>query len=221
MRLCAVLVATWCCQVRADDLASARHFYQRGTAYYDVGKFNEALDAFQQAHLAHPDAAFLYNIAQCHRALQDFGAAAREYRAYLRNVEKPPHRQEVLRLIAEMDRAQQEKNERLRAEQVRPQVSVPETPVAVVVAPPAPPPAKPNAAGWALTSLGAGALLAGVGTLGYMGAISAQANGPLETFDIHSKVMTLSIAGGITVGVGAALLVGGIARFALRRRGVR
>lgn len=57
---------------------------QRGTKRYNLGDYQAALEAFKAACLAKPDPVFLFNIAQCHRQLADYGAAEKSYRAFLR-----------------------------------------------------------------------------------------------------------------------------------------
>ncbi len=52
-----------------DDIDAAKAHFSKGTRMYEVGDYGQALDEFKAAHLAKPDPAFLYNIAQCHRQL--------------------------------------------------------------------------------------------------------------------------------------------------------
>jgi hypothetical protein len=52
---------------------------------------------------------FLFNIAQCHRQLGEYEEAANFYRSYRREAANPPNREDVDRLIAEMDRAAAER----------------------------------------------------------------------------------------------------------------
>jgi len=117
MRLCTALVAVLLFAsslARASDAAleRARTSFQEGQRLYDLQRHSEALKKFEEAYLAKPDPAFLFNIAQCHRQLAHYGEAERFYRAFLRKEPAteitPLQREQTLRLIAEMERAQAE-----------------------------------------------------------------------------------------------------------------
>jgi tetratricopeptide (TPR) repeat protein len=89
---------------------SARAHYQEGTKHYNLADYAKALDEFKSAYLAKPDAAFLFNIAQCQRQLGQYDAAEKSYRAFLREkTDLPPKtRDQVKALIAEMENAVRE-----------------------------------------------------------------------------------------------------------------
>jgi tetratricopeptide (TPR) repeat protein len=53
----------------AEDKAVARRAFSEGTRYYDLGQYAEALEAFKRAYWNYEEPSFLFNIAQCHRAL--------------------------------------------------------------------------------------------------------------------------------------------------------
>ena len=53
--------------VAQDDVGAARSHFTRGTRLYEVGDYRQALEEFKNAHVAKPDPAFLFDIAQCHR----------------------------------------------------------------------------------------------------------------------------------------------------------
>ena len=84
---------------RADDRAKARDAYREGARRFDVGDYRNALDAFKQAYLLYEDPAFLFNMAQCYRLLNDRENALRTYRVYLNRVPKAPNREEIERII--------------------------------------------------------------------------------------------------------------------------
>lgn len=86
-----------------DDVAAAKGHFQKGTRLYEVGDYREALDEFKAAHLAKPDPAFLYNIAQCHRQLGDAGQAVTLYKRFLVASPNAANRTEVERRIAELE----------------------------------------------------------------------------------------------------------------------
>jgi len=86
------------------DEAQARVKLSEGNAAYAQGNFREALTAFEAAYQLAPLPGFLFNVAQCHRQLEDFTRAASAYRRYLSLSEKEPANAAMVKdLIAEMD----------------------------------------------------------------------------------------------------------------------
>src|SRR5215471_3837463 len=81
----------------AEDAAaaSAREHYQKGTAYYDLGKYTEAIKEFEAAYEIKNDPALLFNLAQSHRLAGNAEQALHFYRTYLRRVPKAPNRSEI------------------------------------------------------------------------------------------------------------------------------
>jgi len=88
----------------ADDRAKARAAFRSGSQHYNLGEFQQALDAFKEAYRNYEDASFLFNIAQCERQLGHKREAVREYRAYLNNSENAPNRDNVQQTIAQLER---------------------------------------------------------------------------------------------------------------------
>ena len=89
----------------ADNKPAAKEAYTEGKRQYDVGDYESALAAFKKAYLNYEEPVFLFNIAQCYRALGDRPSAVRTYRAFLRNWPKAPNREQVERIIAQLDAA--------------------------------------------------------------------------------------------------------------------
>src|SRR4051812_46734476 len=89
----------------AEDKDAARKAFQEGKRYYNLNQYPEALEAFKRAYWNYEEPTFLYNIAQCHRALKHKSEAIDFYRSYLRNAPDAPNRAEVERIIAELDQA--------------------------------------------------------------------------------------------------------------------
>jgi tetratricopeptide (TPR) repeat protein len=58
--------------------------YEKGRAYFQIGEYQKALEAFKAAHVEKADPAFLYNIAECHRQLGDSANALAFYQRFLR-----------------------------------------------------------------------------------------------------------------------------------------
>ncbi|RKH54818.1 tetratricopeptide repeat protein [Corallococcus llansteffanensis] len=82
----------------------ARERFTEGNLAYDLGEFDRALKAFSEAYRLKPLPAFLFNVAQCHRQLNNPSRAAFFYRRYLALSPDEPGNADVVRdLIAEMD----------------------------------------------------------------------------------------------------------------------
>ena len=89
------LCAGWSGPARAENTASAREHYQRGTKFYDIGRYDEAIREFEAAYEAKSDPAFIYNLAQAHRLAGHNQEALQLYRNYLRYVPSPPNRVDI------------------------------------------------------------------------------------------------------------------------------
>ncbi|MGZ3425906.1 MAG: tetratricopeptide repeat protein [Polyangia bacterium] len=89
----------------ADNKEAAKESYSEGKRHYDLGEYDAALAAFKKAYLNYEEPVFLFNIAQCYRALGDRPGAVRSYRAFLRNWPKAPNREQVERIVAELEAA--------------------------------------------------------------------------------------------------------------------
>jgi tetratricopeptide (TPR) repeat protein len=89
----------------AEDKEAARRAHSEGTKYYNLNQFANALEAFKRAYWNYEDPSFLYNIAQCHRALKHKSEAIDFYRSYLRNAPDAPNREEVQRIVTELEAA--------------------------------------------------------------------------------------------------------------------
>jgi tetratricopeptide (TPR) repeat protein len=94
----------------ADDQATrtARAHWERGEKLFALGRFAEALAAYEQAFEAKPLPGFLFNIGQCHRNLGDHDAAIFSFRKYLRLAPEADNRAAVLALIDELEARQAE-----------------------------------------------------------------------------------------------------------------
>ncbi len=106
-----ICIATMAPSAAAEDKAAARQAYAEGSKYYDLGQYTEALEAFKRAYWNYETPPFLYNMAQCHRALGHKREAIELYRSYLRKASDAPNREEVQRIVAELNAAlEKEKN---------------------------------------------------------------------------------------------------------------
>jgi hypothetical protein len=88
----------------ADDRDKARAAFRLGSQHYSLGEYKEALAAFKEAYRSYEDSSFLFNIAQCHRQLDQRADAIREYRMYLVNAPDASNREEVRQLITRLER---------------------------------------------------------------------------------------------------------------------
>jgi tetratricopeptide (TPR) repeat protein len=122
---------------RAEDHAAdreARAQFQRAESSFNLGKFEEALAAYEAAYKAKPLSGFLFNIAQCQRNLGHHERALFFYRRYLALEPESPNRALVEGLIGE--------EEKKMAATEPPSPTAPAADPAVT--PPAPPAAAPS-----------------------------------------------------------------------------
>jgi tetratricopeptide (TPR) repeat protein len=90
--------------------AAAKEHYQRGTSYYDLGRYGDAIKEFEAAYELKNDPAFLYNLAQSYRQVGDPEQALHFYRTYLRYVPKAPNRAEIEQRIAALEKQMADKS---------------------------------------------------------------------------------------------------------------
>jgi tetratricopeptide (TPR) repeat protein len=111
----------------ADDEAAAkkraRRHFERGEKLFALGRFDEALRAYEKAFEEYPAPEFLFNIGQCHRNLGNYDEAIFSFRKYLKLRPDAANREAVEEYIAELE------EERRNARQKDP-----------IVEPPPPPP---------------------------------------------------------------------------------
>lgn len=104
--------------VVAEDAATrtAKRHYLKGDKLFNLGKFDQALAAFEAAYQAKPIPKLLFNIAQAHRNLEHHEQAIFSYRKYLSLVPDADNREAVLELIDELEikQEQAERDERDR-----------------------------------------------------------------------------------------------------------
>lgn len=89
---------------RNPAATAAKAHYVRGTSFYNLNRFREALTEYEAAYMAVQDPPFLFNIAQCYRKLGEDKQAVDFYRSYLRVAPNAPNRAEVQRHITELER---------------------------------------------------------------------------------------------------------------------
>jgi tetratricopeptide (TPR) repeat protein len=101
--LVVVLLAATVKPAYADETSEAREHYQKGTSFYDLGRYPEAIREFEAAYQIKNDPALLYNLAQSHRLAGNSEQALHFYRTYLRRVPKAPNRTEIEGRITQLE----------------------------------------------------------------------------------------------------------------------
>ncbi|KIG16550.1 Thiol-disulfide isomerase [Enhygromyxa salina] len=85
--------------------------YRRGTELYNDAKFEEALEAFQEAATLYASPDFQFNIAKCYERLGKLEEAVRHYQTYLRTAEDSGDRAVVESTVEDLERRiEEEKN---------------------------------------------------------------------------------------------------------------
>jgi tetratricopeptide (TPR) repeat protein len=219
-----LLVLLAAAPARADDPKARAAFvalYESATTHYDLGEFAESLKDLTAAFRLRRDPALLFNIAQCHRQLGNYGDAARTYRSFLREQPDAPNRPEVEKRIADMDREAAAAVQRAQA--AKPPESVLPAPPPVVQRPEPAPPARVD-----LPAIGFGAgavVLAAVGLgvagdgLGAEGRAGASGTVP-ERARLLSQASTEEVVGGVLLGVAVVCAAVAIVRAVVRHKEV-
>jgi tetratricopeptide (TPR) repeat protein len=125
-----------------DDLAKAKEHYRRGTKLYDLQKFSESAQEYEQAYELKDDPTLLFNIGQAYRFAGDSQKALGAYRSYLRRVPNAPNRAAVQGLMEDLQRviaAQRATSEKPPTETIRPETPLPPHPAETTPPPPTPP----------------------------------------------------------------------------------
>lgn len=199
----------------------AKAHLDKGTELFKAGEFEAAIDEYKQGYETQADPVFLYAWAQAELRQEHCGAAVKLYRKYLET--NPPEMSAEAARQGIMECA-----DKLADEEAPPP---PEDPVAdpgtgdPVPADDADPTAtkRPRDKKWSrdplaasLTAIGIAGVGAGIGVL-VAGIVEKKKS--LENYGEfdkrHVPARNMQIAGGVVLGVGAAVLVGGIVRFAV------
>ena len=88
--------------------AKAKADFKRGHQAYEMGRFDEALQAYSAAYDAAPLPAFLFNIAQCHRQLGHYERAAFFFQRFLDKAGESPNAPAAKALLVEVQAKQTE-----------------------------------------------------------------------------------------------------------------
>jgi tetratricopeptide (TPR) repeat protein len=158
----------------AADQAGARAAFEEAERQYQLGRFPEAIAAYERAYSLDPQAAFLFNIALAHRRqfeidgqLEHLRRARELYRNYLRLEPTTPRRAAVERLIEDLGSRLARDSPGPSPQPGPPALSAPPPPPpAIVATTPAPPPPRRAATGWWI--LGGAVLAAAAGTVAFV-----------------------------------------------------
>lgn len=187
----------------------ARAHFAAAQKAYDLGQFDQALKLYGDAYAAKPLPAFLFNIAQCHRQLQNHERALFFYRRFLSVAPPGTDTDTVDELISQVERAQadqakadadrkhreqsaQETARQLEVEKAREKAALAEVeaakeqallvpPVRQEVLPPPPPPPPPETPIYKRWWLWAGVGVVAAGTATAV-AIAAQPKPEIPTY---------------------------------------
>jgi len=109
-------------QSEADKKQQAKVLFEKATRLYDVGKYGEAIDSYEQAYLLIGDAALLFNIGQAYRLWDRPDDAIRAYKNYLRQRPDAVNRADVEKKISDLEQLAED---RRRGEKLPPTGPVP------------------------------------------------------------------------------------------------
>jgi tetratricopeptide (TPR) repeat protein len=121
MRLGIILgVVLWASLAHAQsDVALAKGHYKTGAAYYQRGKYLEAIREFEQSYQLSRRPDILYNLAQCHDKLGDHEKVVEYLRRYLKDRPTASDQEQVKAWLANLEKTLADKRaaaERAEAE---------------------------------------------------------------------------------------------------------
>src|SRR6516165_9169885 len=88
-----------------DKKARAKALYEKGLSHYNLGEFNEAVNAFREAYAIEAAPGLLFNMAQSFRLKKDYEQAIYFYQTYLRLKPDASNRADVEARLQEMQQA--------------------------------------------------------------------------------------------------------------------
>jgi tetratricopeptide (TPR) repeat protein len=227
--------------------ASAREHYAKGTSFFDLGRYDDAITEYSLAYEAKNEPTLLYNIAQAHRLGNHPAQALRFYKMYLTRLPDAANRAEVETKIAALEHIVEQQKAMQAAPPQHPEPpartatthpEVPTTPTTVPVTPAATPApsdvvANPHAGrgkriagiviAAAVLAIIGGGIATGVLAQNASDKISAE-NRNRQPYDeaTYNAGKTDQILEGVLLGVGgAAVVTGGVLYFVGRHEGKR
>jgi tetratricopeptide (TPR) repeat protein len=204
---------------QSKDPARARELYEEGARLYNLGQYENALRAFEQAYAISGAKPLLFNIAQAHRLAgpSHCERALSSYETYLREDPETSNRVEVEQRIVEMRACSDRERANASAPPARPPTNA-DTAKPESIPPPTEAP-KPNVAPVIVT--GVGAVLAATGGVLYWQARlkfdHVQGGCPCRDGEF-SGWQTATYASYALLAAGGATLAGGVAWWILDRQ---
>jgi tetratricopeptide (TPR) repeat protein len=204
---------------QADEEAAKAHFLA-GSAYYEQANYADAVKEFVEAHRLSKRPDLLYNISVCYERLGRWDEAIDALRQYLTERPSAPDRAVIESRIQNFEQ---------RRDQERAQREAAATPPPIQAPPPVVPPApRRHVASWIVGGIGAGLLVAALGT-GVTAHVTYDdlktkcggfvCDGRDQTLrDEQSFGRTLTISTDVLLGVGGATLATGVILFIVEAR---
>jgi len=87
----------------ADNAKAAKEAYSRGSAFFNLGQYTKAIEAWQHGYELTSEPSFLYNLGQAARLSNDPDRALFFYKGYLRNKPHAPNRDEVEKRVRALE----------------------------------------------------------------------------------------------------------------------
>jgi tetratricopeptide (TPR) repeat protein len=105
----------------AADAASkqAKAAYEEGQVAFNLGHWDQAIDAWQRGYKLKPDPLFLFNIGQANRQAGHAEQAVLFYKSYLHNAPDARNRDDVLKWIDDLEKQMAEERQRKADEEKR------------------------------------------------------------------------------------------------------
>jgi tetratricopeptide (TPR) repeat protein len=128
----------------AADRARAREWFHTGQQHFELGEFADALHDFKEAYRLYDEPTFLFNIGQCHRALDEKVEAVRSFKVYLQKSPNAPNRVEVKEMIVKLEQAIADEPKPAVKPEAKPEMAPVPSPQPVTLAPSPQPVAAPT-----------------------------------------------------------------------------
>lgn len=204
----------------------AQQLFSDGRDAYDAGRFEDALRLFEASYAEEANEALFFNIGLAAERLRQDDLALRAFRKYLESEDAHPEHmrraEERVRVLEGATEEAERNAELAQVEVIDPLTLVPEEPVTPEPEP-EPEPEPPSRVGPILTIAGGAAVaIAGVALVGRAVGLRNRAE-DIRSSDYYpdlqadaDRARTVSGAGLVVIGVGAALLAAGGIWFAVR-----
>lgn len=202
-----------------SDLARARQHFEEGRAAYEDGRFEAALEHFQEAHRLTDDADLLYNVGATADRLRRDDLALVAYRGYLAARPGSTDREQVegrIRILEERLAAEAEAREREEAERAQRDAEARTLRAQLAESEDVGP------APWILVGSGAALVVGGVALLVVSAVDAACVTSPSgcveapeaprwgEVREGYDRIPAFQAVGGVLLGLGAAAAIAGV-----------